>query len=93
MIKQYTALLETDNIHIEFTEDALTEVAAACFNANETGENIGARRLHTIVENLLEDISFNATGDYPMLTVRIDKNYVNDHISGKKNENLDKYII
>ncbi|MBQ5488991.1 MAG: ATP-dependent protease ATPase subunit HslU [Clostridia bacterium] len=93
LIKQYTALLETDNIHIEFTEDALTEVATACFNANETGENIGARRLHTIVENLLEDISFNATGDYPMLTVRIDKNYVNDHISGKKNENLDKYII
>ena len=93
IIKQYTALLEADNIHIEFTDDALNEIAAACFSANETSENIGARRLHTIVENVLEDISFNASGDYEMLTVTIDKTYVLEHISGKKNENVNKYII
>ena len=93
IVKQYTALLEMDNIHIEFSEDALEEIAAACYNANETRENIGARRLHTIVENLLEDISFNATGDYPMLTVRIDKEYVREHISGNITENVNKYII
>ena len=93
LLKQYKALLETDNIEIRFTDDALDEIAFACFNANENSENIGARRLHTIVENLLEDISFNATGDHPMITVNIDKKYVQEHISGRVEENVNKYII
>lgn len=93
IIKQYTALLETDSIHIEFTEDALERIAEACFNANETTENIGARRLHTIVETLLDDISFNATGTHPMITVEIDEKYVREHIEGSSAENINKYII
>ena len=93
IIKQYTALLETDSIHIEFTEDALEKIAEACFRANETTENIGARRLHTIVETLLDDISFNATGTHPMITVEIDEKYVREHIEGSSAENINKYII
>ncbi|MBR3299540.1 MAG: HslU--HslV peptidase ATPase subunit, partial [Clostridia bacterium] len=93
IIKQYTALLETDSIHIEFTEDALERIAEACFHANETTENIGARRLHTIVETLLDDISFNATGTHPMITVEIDEKYVREHIEGSSAENINKYII
>ncbi len=93
IIKQYTALLETDSIHIEFTEQALEKIAEACFNANETTENIGARRLHTIVETLLDDISFNATGTHPMITVEIDEKYVREHIEGSSAENINKYII
>jgi len=60
--KQYEALLATDDVQLEFTDDALDAIARYAYNANETSENIGARRLHTIVENLLEDISFNAGG-------------------------------
>lgn len=93
IIKQYTALLETDSIHIEFTEEALEKIAEACFLANETTENIGARRLHTIVETLLDDISFNATGTHPMITVEIDEKYVREHIEGSSTENINKYII
>ena len=93
IIKQYTALLETDSIHIEFTEEALEKIAEACFLANETTENIGARRLHTIVETLLDDISFNATGTHPMITVEIDEKYVREHIEGSSAENINKYII
>ncbi len=93
IIKQYTALLETDSIHIEFTDGALEKIAEACFRANETTENIGARRLHTIVETLLDDISFNATGTHPMITVEIDEKYVREHIEGSSAENINKYII
>ena len=93
IIKQYTALLETDNIHIEFSDEALKEIAAVCARANDSGENIGARRLYTIVENLLEDISFNATGEHPMINVNIDKKYVEEHMSSVKQENVNKYII
>ena len=93
IIKQYTALLEADNIHIEFSDEALKEIAAVCARANDSGENIGARRLYTIVENLLEDISFNATGEHPMINVNIDKKYVEEHMSSVKQENVNKYII
>jgi ATP-dependent HslUV protease ATP-binding subunit HslU len=60
LIKQYIALLETEGVQIEFTEDAITEMAALCARVNQESENIGARRLHTIMEYLLEDISFEA---------------------------------
>lgn len=60
--KQYAALLKPDNVNLSFTEDALREIAKFAFRANEQNENIGARRLHTVMENLLNDISFNANG-------------------------------
>lgn len=92
--KQYAALLETDDIRLSFTDDAIEALAQYAFNANETNENIGARRLHTIVENLLDDISFNAGGDHPLVDVVVDKNYVNEHISEEfAVEDLTKYIL
>ena len=91
--KQYAALLETDNIRIEFKQEALRAVAEAAFHANETGENIGARRLHTIIENLLEDISFNATGDHPMIDVVSDEKYVSERISRNNADDMNRYII
>ena len=92
--KQYAALLATDDVQLEFTDDALEAIAKYAYNANETGENIGARRLHTIVENLLEDISFNAGGDHPMVKVVIDANYVKEHMPPELNgEDLGKFIL
>jgi len=92
--KQYAALLETDNIVLDFTEEALEAIARFAYNANESSENIGARRLHTIMENLLEDISFNATGDHPLIKVSVDKNYVEEHLAREyEGEDLAKYIL
>lgn len=92
--KQYEALLETDNVRLSFDDGAKRAIAEAAFRANETSENIGARRLHTIIENLLDDISFNATGEHPMIDVTIDRNYVESHLNLQKtNEDLNKYIV
>ena len=61
---------------------------------NETSENIGARRLHSIIEKVLEDISFNATGDHPMLEVKIDKAYVQNAFGEKRKKyDLKKYVL
>ena len=92
--KQYEALLETDNVRLSFDDGAKRAIAEAAFRANETSENIGARRLHTIIENLLDDISFNATGEHPMIDVTIDRKYVESHLNIQKtNEDLNKYIV
>ncbi len=92
--KQYEALLQTDNVKLTFDDEAKRAIAEAAFHANETSENIGARRLHTIIENLLDDISFNATGDHPMIDVVIDKAYVESHLNtAKASDDLNKYII
>ena len=92
--KQYAALLKTDNILLQFTDDALTAIAQYAYQANETSENIGARRLHTIMENLLEDISFNAVGDYPLTKVEVDEAYVREHVSkAYKDEDLQRFIL
>lgn len=92
--KQYEALLETDNVRLSFDAGAKRAIAEAAFAANETSENIGARRLHTIIENLLDDISFNATGEHPMTDVVIDKAYVDSHLNtAKTTEDLTKYIV
>ncbi|HBF44278.1 MAG TPA: HslU--HslV peptidase ATPase subunit [Clostridiales bacterium] len=92
--KQYNTLLKVDNIDLEFTQDAIEEIAEVSVSLNETKEDIGARRLHTVMENLLDDISFNAGGNYPMSKVVIDKNYVNGHLqSVVKDLNLKKYIL
>ena len=92
--KQYEALLATDDVQLEFTDDALDAIARYAYNANETSENIGARRLHTIVENLLEDISFNAGGDHPMVKVVVDASYVKEHMLSELNgEDLGRFIL
>ena len=92
--KQYEALLETDNVHLVFEDSAKHAIAEAAYAANETSENIGARRLHTIIENLLDDISFNATGEHPMTEVVIDKAYVDSHLDlAKTTQDLTKYIV
>ena len=91
---QYASLLKVDNIDLEFTDDALDEIAIVAEYENENMENLGARRLHTILEKLLEDVSFNASGEYPLSKVTIDRAYV-QNIFGKHNKNSDlkKYII
>ena len=91
--KQYKTLLLVDNIDLVFTSDAIEEIASIAVEMNETNEDIGARRLHTVMENLLEDISFNAGGEIPLTTVTIDKKYVEEHLNGNQTRNLRKYIL
>ncbi len=92
--KQYTALLSADNIALTFTESALNSIADYAYLCNEVKENIGARRLHTVMEELLEDISFNANGRHPEIEVLVDEKYVSDHLTGDVQEKaLEKYII
>ncbi len=94
LILQYTSLLEVDNIKLSFTKDGIEEIARIAVLANETNENIGARRLHSIMESLLEDVSFNATGDHPVIEIKVDKKYVDEHLSNIcKKFDLSKYIL
>lgn len=94
LILQYKSLLGVDNINLEIMDDAIDEIARIASLENETSENIGARRLHTILEKLLEDISFNATGDHPMIDVKVDKKYVQEHLANILKEfDLRKYIL
>ena len=91
---QYAKLLGVDNIDLQFTDDAIEEIASVSADMNATSEDIGARRLHTVMEYLLEDISFNAGGDYPTVTVSIDKKYVDEHLESMiKNRDLKKYVL
>ena len=91
---QYASLLKVDNIDLKFTDDALDEIATIAEQQNESSENIGARRLHTIMEKLLEDVSFNASGEYPLSEVVIDRPYV-IKVFGEtvKQRDLKKYIL
>lgn len=94
IILQYASILKVDNIDLKFTDDALDEIAEMAAAENETSENIGARRLHTIMEALLEDISFNASGDHPMLEVKVDRAYVqNAFKETKKKFDLKKFVL
>ncbi len=94
VVKQYTSLLEADNVHLIFDDSAKKAIALAAYTENERSENIGARRLHSIIENLLDEISFDANGEYPMTDVLIDKQYVEKHIDlSKASDDLHKYII
>ena len=94
LLKQYASLLAVDNIKLEFAKDGIEEIARIAVLANETNENIGARRLHSIMENLLEDVSFNATGDHPEVKINVDKAYVDEHLSNIcKKFDLSKYIL
>ena len=92
--KQYTALLAVDHIELDFQDDALDALAEYAEISNETSENIGARRLHTVMETLLQDISFNASGQHPMTKVIIDKAYVDEHLSKQISKtSFEKYVI
>ncbi len=91
---QYSNLLKMDNINLVFKDDALDEIAEMAERENETSEDLGARRLHTIMELVLEDVSFNATGEHPMLDVIIDKNYVKNVFKDKDQKyDLKKYVL
>lgn len=92
--KQYAALLSADGVNLSFTADALEEIAAYAEQANASLENIGARRLHTIVENMLEDISFNAGDVFPPVEVEVNGEYVKEHIGKELKEgNISKFIL
>jgi len=90
LITQYTEMLKVDNINLKFTPDAIEEIAEITAKENQTIENIGARRLHTVLEAVLEDISFNATGNHPMTDVVIDKEYVIKNCAESKNRKKSK---
>lgn len=94
ILKQYTELLRVDNVELKFTREAIDLIAQIAVNENENHEDIGARRLHTIMENLLEDISFNAGNLTSTVEVTVDKHYVETHLAGSiKAQNLKKYIL
>lgn len=94
LTKQYATLLAVDKIDLSFSDDAIEEIALLCVEMNATQEDIGARRLHTIMENLLEDISFNADGTHPVIPLTIDKKYVDEHLSEiVSKRNLKKFIL
>ena len=93
LIKQYVALLDTEGVTLEFADDAIDEIAAVAAEVNQNVENIGARRLHTILERVLDEISFTAT-DRPGETVTIDAAYVRDNMGDlAKNADLSKFIL
>jgi ATP-dependent HslUV protease ATP-binding subunit HslU len=93
LIKQYMALLETEGIKLTFTDDALVEVARFAAQVNESTENIGARRLHTIMEKILEEISFQGP-DLKKKTVKIDSDYVRKQLTDiVKDQDLSRYIL
>ncbi len=93
LVKQYTALLETEGIKLTFSDDAVVEVARIAAQVNESAENIGARRLHTIMEKLLEDISFDGP-DLKKKNIRIDAAYVRKQLAEiVKDQDLSRYIL
>ena len=93
LIKQYIALMETEGVTLEFASDSIDEIAAVAAEVNQNVENIGARRLHTILERVLDEISFTAT-DRPGETVTIDSAYVRDNLGDlAKNADLSKFIL
>src|SRR6266704_911560 len=93
LIKQYTALLETEGVKLSFAEDAIAALARFAFQVNEATENIGARRLHTIMERVLDEISFNAP-DMKEKSVIVDADYVKKMLTDiVKDQDLSRYIL
>ena len=93
LTKQYTALLDTEGVQLEFTADAVEEIAQTAMVVNEQTENIGARRLHTIMEKLLDKVSFEAP-DMKEKSVRVDAAYVRDQLSDiVRDQDLSRYIL
>jgi len=93
LTEQYRALMETEGITLNFLEGSLDRIAEVAWQVNEKQENIGARRLHTVMERLLETISFEAS-DMPDQTINIDADYVNEHLGELSlEEDLSQYIL
>ena len=93
LIKQYRALLKTENVTLNFSDDAIDALADLSAEINSSVENIGARRLHTVMERLLEEISFSAT-DRPGTTITIDAAYVKERVAPlAKNADLSRFIL
>lgn len=94
ILMQYTELLKVDNVSLKFTDAAIAKLAEIAEAENENSENIGARRLHTIMETLLDDISFNAGNVDQMVEVIVDEEYVLSHLDKTiRTLNLHKYIL
>ena len=93
LIKQYKELLKTENVNLKFTDDGIDMLAKISAEVNSSVENIGARRLHTIIEKVLDDISFNAT-DRAGETITVDQKYVQDNLGNLvKDTDLSKFIL
>ena len=93
LTRQYQALLATENVHIEFAEDGIRRLAEIAFSVNEKTENIGARRLYTVMEKLLEEVSFGASNETSS-NVNIDAAYVDDKLGALAiNEDLSRYVL
>jgi len=93
LIKQYKALLATEEVTLDFTDDAIDAIADLAAEINSSVENIGARRLHTVMERLLEEISFNAT-DQTGAHITVDAAYVRERVAPlAKNTDLSKFIL
>jgi ATP-dependent HslUV protease ATP-binding subunit HslU len=93
LIKQYVALLKTENVELEFSEDGIDAIANIASEVNSTVENIGARRLHTIIEKILDEISFTAT-DRSGEKIIINKEYINENLDNLvKDTDLSKFIL
>jgi ATP-dependent HslUV protease ATP-binding subunit HslU len=93
LVKQYQALLATDDVQLEFAPDGIRRLAEIAFSVNEKTENIGARRLYTVIEKLLEEVSFDA-GNHTGRTVHVDATYVNEALNEvAQNEDLSRYVL
>ena len=93
MLKQYKELLAVDGVKLNFTDDAIDEIARVAFEENENSENLGARRLHAVLEALLKDVLYEAD-DNVTKEIDVDKAYVEKHLASTlKERNLRKYII
>ena len=93
LTKQYEALLGTEGVKIEFAPDGIKRMAEIAYSVNEKTENIGARRLYTVMEKLLEEISFSAT-DSPEQTLAINAAYVDERLGALSvNEDLSRYVL
>lgn len=94
LTEQYQALLNTEDVNIEYTENGIKRIAEIAFNVNENTENIGARRLHTIMERLLEELSFIAGSTSEIEKVVIDTEYVDKYLSDlSTDQDLSRYIL
>lgn len=95
LIKQYTALIAVENVNLKFTPEGIKEIAKIAHKVNSEVENIGARRLHTMMEKILEDVSFNASEMKPEIEIIIDEKFVNDNLGDLVNSKNDlmKFVL
>ena len=93
LTEQYTALMKTEGVDLSFTDDGIKRAAEIAWQVNESTENIGARRLHTVMERLLETLSYQAS-DLNGDSIVVDADYVNDHLEELvQDEDLSRYIL